>query len=319
MSKSMYLRKPPIHVRGLPRGCELCLRGLKSVLFITGLCPVGCFYCPVNPERRQRDLMYINDIQVRDLRTILLEVERCLSRGIAITGGEPLVVIDRVLEICKVLKMFLGEEFHIHIYTNVAVLNKRRAELLAMCPVDEVRLHVLEERLISDKTSLLKFLARQHFDVGLETPVLPGLEKTIMDVVELLYHNDVISFVNLNEVDVSSGNEHSLRKLGYIPDVDGTVQGSYEAGRRLLNKLSQLFPNLKINLCTSCTKDIVQVGLRYFYKSFTMSTLSQRVEDDGSVTSTKIGNMFRHPGNHEPGQTYRFIPRLSWFEIFEIT
>ncbi len=314
----MFLHKPPLHIKELPEGCKLCLHGLKSVLFITGLCPVKCFYCPVNPERRGRDVMYINDVPLRNLKTLILEIERCLSKGVAITGGEPLTVPDRVLELSVSLKNTFGDEFHIHIYTNIAVLDKRRVKLLSMCPLDEVRIHTLDLDLTQRKLNLLKLLSKQHFRVGLEVPVLPGFEHAIERVVEILYYNDVISFVNLNEADVSSGNECSLRRLGYKFNPDGTVQGSYETGRRLALSLASKFPDLSINFCTSCTKDAIQVGLRYLYKSFTLSSLKHMIEDDGSVVSVKINSGFAHPGNKVKGTTYRFVPRAEWFEVFEI-
>lgn len=52
---------PSIIYNDLPTGCKLCLMGLKSILFITGLCNVKCFYCPVSRERIGRDVIYIND------------------------------------------------------------------------------------------------------------------------------------------------------------------------------------------------------------------------------------------------------------------
>jgi len=318
LQRSTYLPKPPLHIGELPEGCKLCLRGLKSVLFITGMCNVGCFYCPVNPDRRGRDIMYINDVYVHNLRSVLREVECCLSKGVAITGGEPLLVPDRVYEVSKLLKMFFGGNFHIHLYTHVSALTRRSLQILLMCPVDEVRIHVLSLDVLKRKLELLKLLAKQHFTVGLEVPVIPGFENIIEQIVEMLYHSEIISFVNLNEVDVSPGNENTLRKLGFKLNSDGTVQGSYESGRRLAYKLASRFSDLRINLCTSCTKDLIQIGLRFLYKSFTLSTLHQQIEDDGSVTSIKINGRFTHPGNYIRGLKYRFLPRLTWFEIFEI-
>jgi len=264
--------------------------------------------------------MYINDVPVKHLSTIIHEVERCLSCGVAITGGEPLLVIDRVLEVSRFLKEYFGPDFHIHMYTNIRVLDRRRAQLLAQCSIDELRIHVLSPEVVQAKLHLLKYMAKLHFDLGLEVPVLPGLEDVIMQIVEELYTHDIISFVNLNEADVSAGNERALLEHGYRPSPDGTVMRSYEVGRELARRIHEKFPDLGVNLCPSKTKDLVQIGLRYFYKSFYMSTLRQRVEDDGTVTTVRSPEgVFTHPGNFARGLTYRYIPRTDKLELVEVT
>ena len=52
------------HSGPLAKGCEYCIRGSKMVLFVTGKCRTGCYYCPVSFEKKGRDVVafsfYVN-------------------------------------------------------------------------------------------------------------------------------------------------------------------------------------------------------------------------------------------------------------------
>ena len=59
--------------------------------------------------------------------------------GTGITGGEPLLCIDRVTQYCKALKDHFGPEHHIHLYTAQAPTKADLEKLKGV--VDEIRLH----------------------------------------------------------------------------------------------------------------------------------------------------------------------------------
>ncbi len=125
------------------RGCELCARGAKMVLFVTGLCHRRCWYCPLSEERSGRDLAFANDRPVEGPEDILAEARLMGALGTSITGGEPLLVPDRVARFCTVLKEEFGEEHHIHLYTGMAPTRELLQPLAGL--VDEVRLHPPQE------------------------------------------------------------------------------------------------------------------------------------------------------------------------------
>ncbi|RLE80850.1 MAG: radical SAM protein, partial [Thermoprotei archaeon] len=107
----------------LCEGCRICMHGRKAVIFITGLCPVNCFYCPISAERRGKDLTFVNERQVSSLKELLEEVELMDAEGAGITGGEPLVRLERTINYIRELKKHFGKDFHIHLYTSSQVLS----------------------------------------------------------------------------------------------------------------------------------------------------------------------------------------------------
>jgi hypothetical protein len=268
----------------LARGCRQCLLGTKSILFITGLCPLNCFYCPVSRERFGRDVMFINDRPVvRFPDDIIDELDRAGSNGLAISGGDPIVVVDRVVYLVRLLKDNYGPGFHIHMYTHALNLNKGAVEKLAGSGIDEVRIHAVNPTQLNGKLELIKMLRVAGVSVGLEIPALPKFEDGILKVAELLISNGLISFVNINELDVSPANIDNLVRMGYTPGPDGSVSVSVEVGIRLASEIRRRWPWVSVNVCSSRSKDIAQLGARLFRINIRSSRGNEVVLDDGTV------------------------------------
>src|SRR5574341_2335547 len=104
----------------LPEGCRLCYKGAKMVLFVTGVCGRGCFYGPVSNKRRGKDVIFANERRVEKNEDILEEAVSMEALGTGITGGEPLLRLDRVVRYIKLLKNRFGVSHHIHLYTALA-------------------------------------------------------------------------------------------------------------------------------------------------------------------------------------------------------
>ena len=63
--------------RGIPKGCQLCLKGAKAVLFLNGICqkPHHCsWYCPISEERRGKDIAFADEIELLKNEDLLTEI-----------------------------------------------------------------------------------------------------------------------------------------------------------------------------------------------------------------------------------------------------
>lgn len=257
------------------KGCELCLLGAKSVIFITGLCPLNCFYCPVGADRFGKDVIYVNDVPVRRLEDIPKIVAEYGSDGAAITGGDPSVVAERVKEVADLLKREFGDGFHIHMYTHILNLNSKRTGVIASSKVDEVRIHITAKAQAAGREKYLKALAATGKTLGAEVPALPGFEKQIAEAINAIA--PYISFVNINELDASETNAERLRAMGYR--IQGlNVAGSIEAARKIAEMVS-----VPAHICTGRTKDTVQIGTRLFRHAMATARPNEYVQDDGTV------------------------------------
>ena len=85
-------------------GCIQCQMGSKLVLFITGHCHWMCDYCPLSETRREIDFMYANErrVDIGDWNAVIEEARAMNATGAGITGGDPVMARERVLEGIKI-------------------------------------------------------------------------------------------------------------------------------------------------------------------------------------------------------------------------
>ncbi|WP_457550118.1 radical SAM protein [Archaeoglobus sp.] len=188
----------------LSEGCKLCRRGAKMVLFITGLCNNSCFYCPISKDRRGKDVIFANEREVKSIDDAIEEANAMSAEGLAITGGEPLLRLDRVLEYLKVFK-----DLHSHLYTSIPV---KEIVLKKLKYLNEIRFHPPELKNVEAYEEPIKLAKKLGMEVGFEIPSIEFNEK----IVEIANRLDV--FLNLNELEFSSTNYENLVKRGFKPN-----------------------------------------------------------------------------------------------------
>ncbi len=278
------------YVGTLAKGCELCIKGLKSVLFVTGICPVNCFYCPLSSYRKNKDITVINEIHVRSDEDIIKEVELCQSRGVGVTGGDPLVRLERTLHYIKLLKDTFGRSFHIHLYT-YGILNEEKfrdaLSKLEDAGLDELRFHLDMEN--KRNWPLVKIAVEYSFDVGVEIPCIPDKEDYIKEMVH--YLEDIgAKFINLNEFEASELTADEIMARGYELNFDefNTVKGSYELGRKIMKYISAYTTNLSAHFCESYVKEYFQLRNRFKLRAESMKRPYERVSDEGWLLKAYI-------------------------------
>ena len=207
----------------LSEGCRLCQEGAKMVLFVTGLCPNSCFYCPLSEERRGKDLVFANERSIKSDDDLLKEAEIMNALGTGITGGEPLLKIERVLHYIRLLKASFGREHHIHLYTSLAP-GRQTLEKLADAGLDEIRLHPPQECWKDLNNSqygdALRNSRELGIEAGIEIPALEGAEKVAA------FAEEMGIFLNLNELEFSDNNSKALMKNGFCLETDTSSAGS---------------------------------------------------------------------------------------------
>jgi len=238
----------------MPLGCQLCIKGAKVVMFVTGLCNRGCFYCPLSEKRGGKDLPYANERPIRSTVDILEEAKSMDALGAGITGGDPRLRFDRVLRYLKLLKENFGKRHHVHMYC-CGELSMTQLRALKRAGLDEIRFH-------TRSTKPVKMSLEAGLTAGVEIPAIPGSYKKIISFFSEL---DKIgcNFVNLNELEFSDTNLTELRARGFKLKSNSSMaaKGSEKEAIRLL-KWAAKNTRLNIHYCPSSLKDTVQLRNR---------------------------------------------------------
>ena len=260
-------------------GCRHCIDGSKMVLFVTGRCGWNCYYCPVSLEKKGKDVIYANEGRVYTDDEIIAEAEAMDATGTGITGGDPLLDMDRTVNMIRLLKNRFGKGHHIHLYT--ATIDPEKAKRLQDAGLDEIRFHP-PESVWKDMSStrLRETVESLDIDVGVEVPALPHRERELNALVA--YCREVgVDFVNLNELEFSESNWDMMEAYGYSvrDELSSAVDGSRETAVAVLkaNKRAD------VHFCSSTFKDGIQLRRRLIRRAEHTAKPYQQVTEDGTL------------------------------------
>jgi len=222
---------------GLARGCIHCREGSKMVLLVTGLCGVGCFYCPLSEKKQGKDVVFANELFIGEptadelldeaqLEAMLEEAKSIDAHGTGITGGDPFLVPGRTLQIIGSLKRNFGKEHHIHLYTAcsgrdpVGIVKR-----LADAGLDEIRFHIPRmvqtggkrgpdatgTPAIRDKIlAHIPEMAQTEGCLESDTVGIPAILETVLDCLETARSVGMDAGV---EIPMLPGDENAVREL----------------------------------------------------------------------------------------------------------
>jgi len=241
----------------LAKGCQFCVKGQKLVLFVTGICPRNCFYCPISEKKWKRDVVHADEWPVKGNREIIQEAKLIRAKGAGFTGGDPLAKIGRTVKYIRLLKKTFGKKFHIHLYTSLDLADDEKLEKLYSAGLDEIRIH--PDIYNSKLWEKMNLVCKYDWDVGVEIPAIPNAKKQTEKLVE--FFKDKIDFLNINELEIADSEAQNL--LGtFVPKdrISYGVKGSEELAKGILKKYEGKVKNM--HYCTTKLKNKVQLGAR---------------------------------------------------------
>lgn len=293
--------KKGMYSGALAKGCELCITGEKSVLFVTGVCPRHCFYCPISDQKWQKDVTYINEWPTQNWVDIAAEIRLCKSKGVGITGGDPLARLERTCDLIRKLKATFGKKFHIHLYTSLNLFTLENLQKLYDAGLDEIRCHPDIDN--PQLWELISNGAAFDWQFGMEIPAIPGREKETTALIS--YAKKYVHFININELEYSDTNASQLQKQGYYTknSLSYGIKGSEVLAKKFLRKWKT--QNVRMHYCSASFKDNVQMRRRIQKRAESIKQPYEEITGEGTLRKGVIYLKGYSPQNNTPTNTYK--------------
>ena len=277
-------------------GCIQCQMGSKLVLFITGNCHWQCDYCPLSETRRDVDWMFANERRCETFDEVIEEAHAMRATGAGITGGDPLMAKERTLEGISRLKEEFGPGFHLHMYTSIP-FKPEVARDFAEAGLDEIRFHLLGLDAERYRSSI-SACAEAGILTGVEIPCEPDKRKELLSLLDDLRDLD-ISFLNLNELEITVGNHDNMELRGFnlsteiTAGASGSNELAYEMKSRVMaaeqgvaDPIDGTFHEpfgFHLKFCTAVFKDAGQLRRRFLRRGESTIAPHEVLTEDGTL------------------------------------
>jgi pyruvate formate-lyase activating enzyme-like uncharacterized protein len=290
MKKISHWLNDSVYIPPLSPACKMCAQGTKMVILATGLCSTKCFYCPLSQKKSGTDCIFADEWELEnenDTEKFIQEATYIAAKGAGITGGDPLLVWQRVVDYIQLLKNHFGPAFHIHLYTSGLHNNEHISDLVA-AGLDEIRFHPqlvywgkMEKNPLS---AIIKKTMTLDCDVALEIPVFPSHEKNTLALITWADAQN-LRWINLNELEFSETNYHALAKKGYSvkSDISAAVKSSESTALNILNEMKNREFDIGVHYCSVSFKDGIQLKNRIKRRAHHVAQAYDVITDDGTL------------------------------------
>jgi len=187
--------------------------GIRFVLFMQG-CPLRCLYCH-NPDTwKQSDSKY--ELSPEEVMSEILKIKSFLRNGgVTVSGGEPLLQAEFIIELFKLCK---DNGLHTTVDTSGFVLNDKVKEvlkytdlvLLDIKHINPEKYKNLTARPLEPTLKFMGYLNETNKPVWLRYVLVPGFTDDEKDLNEWAKY--VSSFKNVERVDILPFHQMGIHK-----------------------------------------------------------------------------------------------------------
>jgi uncharacterized protein len=194
-------------------GCRLCHEGNWLCVYVTDMCNKDCYFC--SQKKSKKGFSGIRAFTTEwlsfdDADELVSYLKYWDIKGLGISGGEPLLVMDKVVNLISCARKRLGKQAYIWLYTNGELVTREKLLRLKKAGLDEIRFDLVAS---GYDLKPLRLAAGIIDTVTVEIPTIPK-DKEILEGILATLKDIGVKHLNLHELMVTDENLSKLKRAG---------------------------------------------------------------------------------------------------------
>jgi uncharacterized protein len=284
----------------LSPGCRACKSGKWDCLFLTLECNLSCDFC-LTPCRLKKESSL--SALSNDLNSLLDKYVESKIQGIGISGGEPLLKPQRLLDCLSTLRKGRSD-FYFWAYTNGLLLTKGIISSFAGAGLHELRFNMAATGYFHTHVlSMLRYAAHRLSSVTVEIPAIPEHAGLLRKALPVWSHAGV-KYLNLHELIYEPGSPSETmpgaRRYCRMPDGHQSLYNpqSVELVAEILSDINSSGLPISVNYCSLASKALQMQGRRSIMAAYALKPY-EHICENGEAESLCYFNdthcEFAHP------------------------
>ena len=243
----------------LSPGCQTCIDGTWSCVYVNQRCTANCSFCAQDRTSRTERPPTAEEIAFSGPDVYIDYLARFGFRGVGLSGGETFLAFDTTLSFVERIKERFGQSMYVWVYTNGDLVDPAKLADLRDAGLDEMRFNISARGYRLNAAEL----AREYLPtVTVEIPVLPqdsqALKACMLDM------NDIgVDYLNIHQLVASRHNYQNLLNRGYtfLPPLafhESPVLQSEMIALELLKHAAENDMMLSVHYCSHAYKAAFQ-------------------------------------------------------------